>query len=422
MDNNNKRVGIPTFNSKLDNWLPWAPKGKMWHKRPLKDRYDVVIIGGGVHGLAAAYYLAEDHGITDVAVLEKSYLGSGGSGRNTAIIRSNYRTPEGVPFYDESVKLYEKLSQELGYNVLFSQRGHLTLAHSDRAVNGLRERAQTNQILGVNSRLIWPSEIKEIVPALDVSDRPRYPILAALWHPPGGVIRHDAVVWGYARGADYRGVHLHPKTEVTDIRVENNRVTTVETNHGAVKTGLVLNATAGWCSTVAEMVGLELPVVTHPLEAFVTEPLRPFLDAVVVSATLHVYVSQTDRGELVAGSEIDPYASYSHQSTLPFLESTALHLVELMPALAEVKVMRQWAGICDMTPDYSPIMGFTPIKGFIQDVGWGTYGFKTGPISGKMMAELIATHEVPDLIAPFALERFYTGDLVGEKAAASVSH
>jgi sarcosine oxidase subunit beta len=243
-----------------------------------------------------------------------------------------------------------------------------------------------------------------------------------LWHPPGGIIRHDAVVWGYAREADRRGVHLHPKTEVTGIRIQSGRVSAVETDRGTIKTGVVLNATAGWCSTIAEMVGLELPVVTHPLQALVTEPLKPFLDAVIVSATLHVYVSQSDRGELVCGAEIDPYLSYSHRSTLPFLESVALHLLELMPALSEVKVLRQWAGICDMTPDYSPIMGFTPVSGFVQDVGWGTYGFKAGPISGKMMAELIASSQTPHLIAPFALERFYTGELVGEKAAASVGH
>jgi sarcosine oxidase subunit beta len=394
----------------------------MWHTRSLQDRYDVVIIGGGVHGLATAYYLARDHGVTDVAVLEKNYLGSGGSGRNTAIVRSNYRTPEGVPFYRESVRLYEGLSKELGYNVFFSQHGHLTLAHSERSVNGLRERAERNQILGVDSRLIWPDEIKKLVPALDVSDRPRYPILAALYHPPGGIIRHDAVVWGYARGADRRGVHIHPRTEVTGIRVENGAVTAVETSRGTIKTGMVVNCTAGWCSTIARMVGLELPIVSHPLQAFVTEPLKPFLNAVIVSATLHAYVSQSDRGELVAGAEVDPYASYSQRSTLPFLESTAQHILELMPALAEVKVLRQWAGVCDMTPDFSPIMGFTPVTGFVHDVGWGTYGFKAGPISGKTMAELIATHKTPPLIAPFSLERFYRGELVGEKAAAATSH
>lgn len=408
--------------SLLQRVLPWAPKGQMWQSRPLKDRYDLVIIGGGAHGLATAYYLAKDHGLTDVAVLDKGYLGSGGSGRNTAIIRSNYRTEEGIPFYDASVKLYQGLSQELGYNVMFSQHGHLTLAHSDRGINGLRERAERNRILGVNSRMVWPEEIQRLVPHLDVSDRPRYPILAGLWHPPGGIIRHDAVVWGYAREADRRGVHLHPKTEVTGIRLDHGRISAVETNRGIIKTGMVLNATAGWCSTIAAMVGLRLPVVTHPLQALVTEPLKPFLNTVVVSATLHVYVSQTDRGELVIGSEIDPYASYNFKSTLPFLEGSAQHLLELMPALAEVKVLRQWTGICDMTPDFSPIMGFTPVEGFLQDVGWGTYGFKASPIAGKTMAELIATGETPDLIEPFALERFYRGDLVGEKAAASVSH
>jgi sarcosine oxidase, subunit beta len=394
----------------------------MWKSRPLRDEYDVVIIGGGVHGLATAYYLAQ-RGVRNVAVLEKSYLGAGASGRNTAIIRSNYRTPEGVAFYDESVKLYEELSVRLGYNVLFSQQGHLTLAHNDSAVIGLRVRAEVNQLCGVDSRLIWRDEIKRLVPAMDCSDRPRYPVVAALYHSPGGIIRHDAVVWGYARGADRQGVEIHPFTEATGIDVTGGRVTGVRTSRGNIKTSQVLNATAGFCATVARMVGLRLPITTHPLQAFVTEPLTAFLDKVIVSSNLHVYVSQTDRGECVIGSEIDPYTSYSHRSTLQFLEATAHHTLELFPCLKHVRVLRQWAGICDMTPDYSPIMGEVPdVKGFYLDVGWGTYGFKAGPVSGRRMAELIATGQTPDLIKPFSITRFADNRLVGEKAAAAVSH
>lgn len=398
------------------------PFPRMWREHELKDRYEVVIIGGGVHGLAAAYYLARDHGITDVAVLEKNYIGSGGSGRNTTIIRSNYLTPEGVLFYDESVKLYETLALELNFNLLFSQRGHLTLAHNDSSVRTMRWRAEVNQLQGVDSRLIWPDEIARLCPQLDLSDHPRYPILAALYHPPGGVIRHDAVVWGYARGADLRGVHIHQKTEVTGIDVTNSRVTGVRTTRGTIKTGVVLNATAGWATLISDMAGVRLPITTHPLQACVSESLKPFLNVIIVSGSLHVYVSQSDRGELVMGASVDPYTSYSLDSTLGFLEGLSGHLLELMPSLARVKILRQWAGLCDMTPDYSPIMGFTPVEGFLVDVGWGTYGFKAGPVSGKRMAELIATDRTPDLLAPFRLSRFEEGRLVGEKGAASVGH
>jgi len=393
----------------------------MWRSHELQRSYDVVIIGGGVHGLAIAYELAKRR-VGTVAVLERSYIGSGGSGRNTTIIRANYRTPEGVAFYRESLRRYERLSEELDYNLLFSQQGHLTLAHAERAVITATERAGVNQLLGVDSRVIGREEIQALCPALDLSDRPTHPIVAALYHPPGAVIRHDAVVWAYARAADRLGVEIHPRTEVTGIIVEEGRVQGVETPRGRIGAGVVVAAPAGWSSEVARMAGVELPIVTHPLQAFVTEPLKPFLHVIVVSATLHVYVSQTDRGEVLVGSEIEPYTSYSQRSTLDFLEVTARHALELFPCLRDVRVLRAWAGLCDVTPDYSPIMGPTPVDGFYVDVGWGTYGFKAAPIAGATMAELVDSGKTPDLIRPFALSRFTEGRLVSEVAAAAVSH
>ena len=408
---------------------------RVWRERPLKKSYDVVIIGGGVHGLAAAYYLATNHGITDVAVLEKSYLGSGGSGRNTAILRSNYLTPEGVAFYHRSLQLYNTMAVDLNINVMFSERGHLTLAHTDAALRTMRWRAEVNKLANIDSSVIGPEEIAGLAPSLDVSDRPRYPILGALYHPPGGIIRHDAVVWGYARGADHRGVELHQKTEVLDIIVEGGegvaagtgkgrggRVTGVRTSRGDIATPLVVNCTAGWSTLIADMAGVELPISTRPLQAAVTEPVKVFLPTVVVSGSLHVYVSQTDRGELVFGGSVDPYNNYSVRGSLEFSEELAGHVLQLMPAVSKMRLLRQWAGLCDMTPDYSPIMGFTPVDGFLCDVGWGTYGFKAGPVSGETMAECIATGSTPKLIAPFSLQRFSTGQLVGEKGAASVGH
>lgn len=395
---------------------------RMWRSHDLRSSYDVVIIGGGVHGLAIAYYLGK-RGVTNVAVLDKGYLGGGASGRNTAIIRSNYRTPQGVAFYDESVKLYENLSIELDYNLMFSQQGHLTIAHADRGVATLRERAETNRLLGVNSRLIGREEIGELVPGLNLSADAHQPILAGLYHPPGGIIRHDAVVWGYARGVDRQGIHIHPRTEVTGIERDNGKITGVQTNRGKVATRTVVNATAGWCSTIANLAGVDLPIVTYPLQALVTERLKPFLHHVIVSATLHVYVNQTDRGEVVIGEEIDPYCSYSMRSTLPFLENAASHTLELFPCLGEVKVLRQWAGICDMPPDFAPIIGpVDGVEGFFLDVGWGTYGFKAAPAAGFRLAELLATGKTPEVIQPFRLSRFADLQPLGEKAAAAVSH
>jgi sarcosine oxidase subunit beta len=398
-------------------------KERMWRSHPLKRSYDVVIVGAGVHGLATAYYLGKVHGIRSVALLEKGYLGCGSSGRNTAIIRSNYRTPEGIPFYDVSVKLYEQMSRELGWNVLFSQCGHLTLAHTDSGVAGLRVRAENNQLLGVDSRVIYPEEIGKLVPSLDLSSRQRYPILAGLYHPPGGIIRHDAVVWGYARACDRMGIEIQPFTEVTGIRVEGGVARGVITKSGEIAAGAVLNATAGWASTISKMAGVPLQIVSHPLQACVTEPLKPFLDKVIVSASLHVYVNQTDKGELVIGAEIDPYQSYSTKGTLPTLEQMATYTLELFPQLHGVRVLRQWAGVCDMTPDFAPIIGVaTEVSNFYMDVGWGTYGFKAGPAAGKYTAEMIATRRIPKMIEPFSPARFRAARLVGEKAAAAVSH
>lgn len=395
---------------------------RAWHEHELRDGYDVVVIGGGVHGLATAYYLATRHDIRSVAVLERGYLGGGGSGRNTAIIRSNYLTPEGVRFYDRSVALYRSLAAELNFNVMFSQRGHLTLAHSDAALRTMRWRAEVNKLSGVSSEVISPAEIGRLVPHLDVSSRPRFPIVGALWHPPGGIIRHDAVVWGYARAADAAGVHLHQNTEVVGIDLDGGRVRGVATTRGTVRADAVVSCTAGWATTVCDLAGVSLPITTYPLQAAVSEPVRPFLDTVVVSGTLHVYVSQTDRGELVFGASVDPFPSYSTRGSLEFLEGVAGHVLDLMPALNRVRVLRQWAGLCDMTPDFSPIMGGTPVDGFYIDVGWGTYGFKAGPVSGESMASLVATGKTPELIEPFALSRFNDGRLVGERGAAAVGH
>jgi sarcosine oxidase, subunit beta len=395
---------------------------RAWRDHPLAASYDVVIIGAGVHGLAAAYYLAANHGITNVAVLDKSYLGGGGSGRSTAILRSNYLTPEGVRFYDRSMELYRTLAADLDYNVMFSRRGHLTLAHNDSSLRTMRWRAEVNKLQGIDSEVIDPAEIKKLVPYLDISAGTRYPILGALYHPPGGIIRHDAVNWGYARAADVYGVQIHQGTEVIGIDVVDGQVRGMRTNRGDIATPVVLNCTAGWSTLVAALAGVQLPIQTFPLQAAVTEPVRPFLHSVVVSGTLHVYVSQTDRGELVFGASVDPFASYSTRGSLEFAEGLATHVIELMPALSKMRLLRQWSGLCDMTPDFSPIMGGTPVGGFYVDVGWGTYGFKAGPVSGEAMAECIATGRTPEIIASFGLDRFGAGQLVGEKGAAAVGH
>ena len=324
--------------------------------KPLRNAYDVVIIGGGGHGLACAYYLARDWGITDVAVLEKGWLASGNTARNTAIIRSNYLTPEGALFYEESMRLWRSLAGELGINLMYSERGHLTLAHTDAAIRTSRWRAEVNKHLGIDSELVGRVELAKLCPEINLSEHVRYPVLGALYHPPGAIARHDAVAWGYARGAMQSGIEIHQQTEVTGIRSHSGGSIELETNRGSITAGKVIQAVAGMSSEVARMTGIKLPIRSVPLQACVSEPLKPFLDPIVVSGSLHIYVSQSARGELVMGGATDPYPLYSTRSTLDFTEGLMANMLELFPFLENAKLLRQWAGLADITPDFSPVM------------------------------------------------------------------
>ncbi|HKT94542.1 MAG TPA: FAD-dependent oxidoreductase [Paraburkholderia sp.] len=399
------------------------PEPRMFTRHDtLRSSYDVVIIGAGGHGLASAYYLAREHGIKNVAVLEKGYIGGGNTGRNTTIIRSNYLTPEGVQFYDTSVKLWEDLSQDFDLNLFYSTRGHYTLAHTDSAMRTMRWRAEVNKHFGVDSEVVGPKEVKEAAPMIDLSCGGAAPILGALYHAPGSVARHDAVAWGYGRGADQRGVEIHQQTEVLGIDVVGGKVKGVKTSRGYISTNKVLCAVAGSTPRITDMVGLRTPIFIHPLQAMVSEPLKPWLDPILVSGSLHVYISQSARGELVMGASLDPYELHATRSTLDFVEGLTAHMLEMFPFLSSAKVMRQWAGMADMTPDFAPIMGKTPVEGFYLDSGWGTWGFKATPVCGKTMSYTVANDTNHSLINGFTLDRFRRYALTGEKGAASVGH
>jgi sarcosine oxidase subunit beta len=388
----------------------------------LKPSYDVVIIGGGGHGLASAYYLARDHGITNVAVLEKGYIGGGNTGRNTTIIRSNYLTPEGVKFYDKSMQLWQDLSTEFDLNLFFSTRGHFTLAHTDSAMRTMRWRAEVNKHYGIASEVVGPEDVKRATPQMDLSCGGHAPIQGALYHAPGAVARHDAVAWGYGRGADMRGAEIHQQTAVTGIEVKGGKVVGVHTTRGFIATNKVICAVAGFTPRITDMVGIKTPIYIHPLQAMVSEPMKPWLDSILVSGSLHIYVSQSARGELVMGASLDPYEVQSTRSTLDFTEGLSAHLLDMFPFLSHVKVVRQWAGMADMTPDFAPIMGMTPVEGFYLDSGWGTWGFKATPVCGKTMAWTVANDKPHELITGFSLDRFRHYALTGEKGAASVGH
>ncbi len=392
----------------------------------LKPGYDVVIVGGGGHGLATAYYLARDWGIADVAVLERGYIGSGNTGRNTMVIRSNYLTPDGVKFYDESVRLYRDLALDFDLNLMLSERAQITLAHTDAQLRTMRWRNEVSRHFGIASDLVDRDELRRLVPFMNLSDEARFPVLGALVHHPGSIARHDAVAWGYASGAWKRGAEIHQNTRVTGFEIEGRgdgrKITGVRTDRGLVKAGRVIQCVAGMSSEVARMAGIKLPIKTYPLQAGVTQPLKPFLDPLVSSAQHHVYLSQTARGEVVIGGGSDPYTRYSTDVTLEMKEAWMVGALEIFPFLAQVKMLRQWAGMTDMTPDYSPVMGKSAVRNYYLDAGWGTWGFKATPVCGKTNAELIATDEVPALIRSFSLERFSNFQLLDDKAATAASH
>jgi sarcosine oxidase subunit beta len=406
----------------LNNDYPFEKNADLPTPSKLKSSYDVIIIGGGGHGVAIAYYLAKYHGITNVAILEKGYLGGGNTARNTAVIRSNYMTPEGVKFYSESVNMFKNLANEFDFNIMYSQRGQLTLAHTDAAIRGFRQRAEVSKHFGGKTELIGPQEIKELVPTLNMNPG-HLPVLGGLWHMDGATARHDAVAWGYAKGATQRGVELHQLTEVLDVIVENNKVTGVKTNRGTIQCGCAVQAVAGHSSLLAAKAGFKLPITSYPLQAMVTQPVKPFLDQMVSSSALHCYVQQTSRGEIVFGGGSDPYPLYNTRSTLDLKENLLAHAIEMFPFMANLRLLRQWAGVTDMTSDYSPVMGLSPVDNYYLDAGWGTWGFKATPICGKTMAALIASGgKVPDLIAPFAMDRFKEFRQVNEMGATAASH
>jgi sarcosine oxidase, subunit beta len=393
-----------------------------WRSPALKPSYDAIIIGGGGHGLATAYYLAKNHGITNVAVLEKGWLGGGNTARNTTALRSNYFYPASAAFYDFSLKMYESLSQELNYNIMLSQRGMLTLAHSPHEMEMLMRSMNAMHVNGIDCELLTREDVGRLVPNINWSRTARFPIAGALLQRRAGVARHDAVAWGYARAADAYGVDIIQQCEVTGIRQEAGRVIGVQTSRGYVSAPRVGIAVAGHSSLLARMAGFTLPIESCTLQAFVSEPVKPVLDTVLQSSTMHVYLSQSDKGELVVGGAADSYHSYAQRGSFPVLQRAVRALVELFPAFSRLRLMRQWGGVVDMTPDRSPIIGPTPIDNLYFSGGWGTGGFKAIPAGGFTFAELLASGRAHRLIEPFGLDRFSSGALIDESAASGVAH
>jgi sarcosine oxidase subunit beta len=395
----------------------WKP---LWRNPEPASSYDVVIIGGGGHGLSTAYYLANKHGVRNIAVLEKGFLGGGNSGRNTQVTRSNYFWPQSAAFFDHSLKLYENLGRDLNFNIMLSQRGVLTLAHSHHDMETMRRWANAIRINGIDSELMTPGDIKRLVPLINLDAR--YPVHGGFIQRRAGISRHDAVAWGYARAADTHGVDIVQQCEVTGFDIADGTVTGVRTTLGRVSAGKVCIAVAGNTSVLAAKAGFRVPIVSMALQAMVSEPVKPCLDTMLTSSLIHMYVSQSDRGEIVLGGGADAYTSYAQRGGVPVVEENVAALLELIPAFTSLRLMRQWAGITDITPDTTPIMGKTPVRNLYITGGWGTGGYKAIPAGGDTMAHTIVNDEPHPLIEDFGLDRFERGALIDEGAASGVAH
>lgn len=396
---------------------------RMWRNPTPKKKYDIIVVGGGGHGLATAFYLAKVHGKCNVAVIEKGWLGGGNTGRNTTIVRSNYLWDEAAHLYEHAMKLWEGLSQELNYNVMFSQRGVMNLGHTLQDMRDIQRRVNANRLNGIDGEVLDAKQCQEIVPIMDCSGSTRYPILGASWQPRAGVARHDAVAWGYARGADSYGVDIIQQTEVTDIVVEDGTATGVMTQqHGLIQADRIGCVAAGHSGVLAAYAGFQLPIESHPLQAYVSEPIKPILDTVVMSNAVHGYMSQSDKGDLVIGAGIDSYVGYGQRGSFPVIEHTMHAILELFPIVSRVHMNRQWGGIVDTTPDACPIISKTPVQNLYFNCGWGTGGFKATPGSGHVFADMLATGEPNELTKAFNYWRFYDGALIDEHGAAGVAH
>ena len=398
-----------------ENWQ------RAWRDPEPKKEYDAIIVGGGGHGLATAYYLAKKHKITNIAVVEKGWIGGGNTGRNTTIIRSNYLWDESVHLYDHSLKLWESLSSDLNYNVMFSQRGVMNLAHNEHDIKEMKRRISANRLNGIDSKWVNPKEIKDLVPIMNINNL-RYPVVGASFQPRGGVARHDAIAWGFAMRADEMGVDIIQNCEVKNIKVESGKVLGVETSKGFIGSEKVGVVASGHTSVLAKTAGINLPLQSRPLQALVSEPIKPLINTVVMSNAVHAYVSQSDKGELVIGAGTDGYNSFTQRGGYNIIEDTIRAMVELYPIFGKMKMLRQWGGIVDICPDASPIISKSEIQGLYFNCGWGTGGFKATPGSANVFAHTIANDNPHKINAPFSLERFVSGKLIDEHGAAAVAH